>query len=462
MGKADGGKTMRRLYEDHAYDPAWPRSWWRDSVPTGPKASPLDRDLRVEVAVIGAGYAGLNAALELSRQGVDSVVLDAVQPGWGASGRNGGFCCIGGTKLSAAQVIARTGAEGARDLRRWQVAAIGHVAATLAEHDIPARQGPDGEAYLAHRPDVAAALQDGAEADARLYGEPAEEVLSASALAERGLAGPGFYGAVIGRHGFPLHPMIYVEGLSRAATKAGVRIHGDTPVQDLRRDGDRWRLSTPGGTVSAAKVLIATNGYSSEDIPGWLAGRTLPAISSILVTRPLSEDERLAQGFTSPLMSCDQRKLLHYFRHLPDGRFMFGMRGGTSASAGAEARTFSRVRVHFEALFPAWRHIETTHSWGGFVCLTGSLAPFVGEVPEHPGLFAALGWHGGGVGPASYAGKNIGRQIAGQTGDIPPLFRMPPRRFPFAPFRRIGLQLAYMGYNRKDGPLPAVPVSGRP
>ncbi|MFZ5710305.1 MAG: NAD(P)/FAD-dependent oxidoreductase [Pseudomonadota bacterium] len=444
---------MRRIYEPEAYRPDWPDSWWRASVPL-PEPSPrLEGETMADVAVVGAGFAGLSAARELADAGMDVVVLDAVQPGWGASGRNGGFCCLGGSKLSDARIVAKVGEDGARAYRRFQIEAIGHVAALLQSKGIPARQGPDGEAYLAQSPGAYEGLKDEAEAKAALYGER-PEVLPKAALRERGVDGPGFHGALFGTHGFPLQPMIYVEGLARLAKDEGVRIHGDSPVTGLAPVAGGWRVGTPAGSVSARKVLVATNGYSSEDTPPWLAGRLLPAISSILVTRPLTGAERQAQGFTSPLMSCDLRKLLHYFRLLPDGRFMFGMRGGTSASAAADAATRARVRAHFEALFPAWAHAGTEHAWGGFVCLTGSMHPYAGPVPGAEGLYAAFGCHGAGVGPMSYAGAQVGREMAGRAHRIPGLMRMPPNRFPFPAFRRLGLWLAYQGYARKDGPLP--------
>jgi glycine/D-amino acid oxidase-like deaminating enzyme len=327
------------------------------------------------------------------------------------------------------------------------------VAALLQRHAIPARQGPDGEAYLAHRPDVFAGFAAEAGDEERLYGAR-PELVPPDALADRGLAGPGFHGALLTRAGFPLHPMIYVEALARLAREAGARIFGDTPVTGLAPAAGGWRLDTPSGPVSARQVLIATNGYSSEDLPDWLGGRTLPALSTILVTRPLTEAERRAQGFTSPLMSCDVRKLLHYFRHLPDGRFLFGMRGGTSAAAGAARATERRLRRHFEALFPAWAGAETEHAWSGFVCLTGDLAPFTGPVPGAEGLFATFGCHGGGVALMSYSGQEVARLMLGGKADIPALVAAPPRRFRFAAFRRLGLAMAYGVYGWKDGGLP--------
>lgn len=442
---------MRRFYEDAAYDPAWPASHWAGTAAL-PAHAPLAGEARAEIAVIGAGYAGLNAALDLARgHGADVAVLEAAQPGWGASGRNGGFCCLGGAALDDAGVVARHGVQGAQDWRGFQIQATRHVAGLLAAEGIDARQGPEGEALLAHSPAAFAAMRAGAEAEAALHGT-APRLIPAAALAEHGLAGPGFHGAALGAEGFPLDPMRYVQGLARAALAAGARIYGQSPVTRLEPAPDGWRLTTPGGSLIAGRVLVACNGYAPEDLLPWLAGRVLPVFSAILMTRPLTEAERAAQGFTSPLMAYDSRHLLHYFRHLPDGRFLFGMRGGLSARPKAEAATLARLRRHFEALFPAWKDAQTETAWSGLACLTGSLAPFVGPVPGAPGLYAAFGWHGNGVAAASLAGAEVARLIAGAPVHLPALVSAPPRRFPVP--RRIALRAAYAAYALRDGPLP--------
>lgn len=446
---------MRRLYEDPAYDTAsWPPSHWRASLPAPPARPAASGSLRAEVAVIGAGYAGLNAALTLAEaHGADVAVLEAGQPGWGASGRNGGFCCIGGAHLTDAEIAARLGAGGARGFRDFQHRAIEHVADLLTRHAIDARQGPEGEICIAHSRRALARLIAEAEDRRRLYGE-GTEIVPAGGLAERGLQGAGFAGAAIIDTGFPLHPLAYAEGLARAAMARGVRVFGGSPVVSMRPDGEGWRLVTPGAELRARRVLIATNGYSSEDLPDWLGGRTLPVQSAILMTRPLTTAERQAQGFTTPVMSYDTRNLLHYFRNLPDGRFLFGMRGGTSARPEVEARTADRVRREFARLFPAWKDVAVDHQWSGFVCMTGSHAPFIGPVPGSQGLYAALGWHGNGVAPASLGGVLAAELIAGVPVAIPALMRKVPRRFPLPALRRPALKAAYLWKAMQDGPLP--------
>jgi glycine/D-amino acid oxidase-like deaminating enzyme len=130
------------------------------------------------------------------------------------------------------------------------------------------------------------------------------------------------------------------------------------------------------------------------------------------------------------------------------------MRGGVSATLAAAERTAARVRAEFARLFPAWAGVAIETEWSGFVCLTGSMAPFVGPVPGASGLYAALGWHGNGVAPASLGGALAAGLIAGRPTPVPALMRSPPRRFPLPPLRRTWLRAAYALYGLQDGPLP--------
>jgi len=447
---------MKRLYEAAAYDTAtWPESYWRATAGEGPRHPPLEGDGATEVAVIGAGYTGLNAALELAeRHATGAVVLEAGQPGWGASGRNGGFACAGGTKLSHGQVIARFGRPAADAFHAFQSEAIARVADNLSRYGIDAdRVAPPGEICLAQSPRAMEGLRDWAGFMNREFGASLD-VLERDALAERGYGPARFHGAVFDPASFGLHPLKYVLGLARAARDAGVTIHGDSPVTAIRREGAAWRLVTPRGSLTARRVIVATNGYGSEDLPEALAGRVLPVMTSILVTRPLSPDDLEAQGWTSTVLAYDARALLHYFRLLPDGRFLFGTRGGIGAGAAAMARVRRMGRAHFEALFPAWRDVETPYFWGGFAALTRQLTPYVGPADGAEGIVLALGYHGNGVTTGSAAGRLAGALAAGAPPEtVPAVLRQPLRRFPLARFRRWGLALAYAGYRMKDGPL---------
>lgn len=444
---------MSRLYHAALYDRQAPvGSYWEASaLPLGRETPALAGTASCETAVIGAGYTGLTAALALVEEhGAEVAVLEAGAPGWGASGRNGGFCCLGGAKLGYDVMAKRYGLEETRRFFAVQIEAIDLVKETCARHGIDADATGGSEVILAHNPGRVAALKAEQRELRELVGLDCA-LLDKAALAERGLDASGFYGGLLLPPGVGLHPMKYLRGLARAALDAGVKIHGQSPVSEIRRDGGGFELVTPAGRLKARKVIIATNGYSEDDRLPQLAGRLMPALSSIMVTRPLSAAERAAQGWTSTVMCADSRRLLHYFRLLPDGRFLWGGRGGISGSPGAAARSRQRLRQSFEHHFPAWRHVETEYSWRGLVCLTRSLVPFVGMLGED-GLYASLAYHGNGVSFSAWAGRAIAAQVAGVQGatDLPAVLRDTLPRFPLPFLRKAYLTGAYGVYGLQD------------
>ncbi len=443
---------LDRIYEARAYGPdPVADCYWNTTVDAPEDWPAAEDDLTCDIAVIGAGFTGMNAALELAAAGVDVILLDAEKPGWGASGRNGGFCCDGGSKLSSATMRRRYGAEDEKAWRHAQRAAVDHVADMLDQYGIDADTHSDGETLLAHRPSDAAGFKDAAAAFQAAHGLKAT-VLPREALAEHGLASPEFHGALTTPIGFALNPLKYATGLARAARDAGIRIFGQSPVTAMDRQGAFWSLTTPRARISAAKVIIATNGYSSENLPDWMRARYMPTQSSIMVTRPMTGTELQAQGFTSRQMSADTRILLHYFRLLPDNRFLLGMRGAIRADAASQAKVERQIRRNFETMFPAWAHVETAHYWSGFVCLTPRLTPFVGALDGLDGAYAAFAYHGNGVAMGSYSGRLVADAALGRapTRPTPQFLSQPLRRYPFGRTRRTLLSLAYGWYQIRD------------
>jgi glycine/D-amino acid oxidase-like deaminating enzyme len=443
---------LARLYPARAYDPAPdPGNFWQSTVPELPAPPPLEGEAEAEVAVIGAGYTGLNAALRLAEHGIGATVLDAAWPGWGASGRNGGFACLGGTKRSAASLTADFGGAEARRFFAAQVAAVEHVREVLDAHGIDAEACGEGEYILAHRPKDFAAMPAEAAESTEKYGRPAT-VLPAAELAERGLQSPALHGGMHIAVGFGLNPLKYALGLARAAAAQGVVLHGQSPVTRITQEGAGFRLVTPRGSLRAKKLVVATNGYSSEGVPDWLGGRYLPVLSNILVTRVLSAAELAAQNWTQIALCADTRHLLHYFRLLPDGRMLFGMRGGTGAAPQENAAMHRRIRADFEAFFPAWRGVETPHFWSGLVCLARDLVAYVGPVPGMAGAYLSLAYHGNGVAMSSWCGARLGDLVADRIGlvDIPRVLTRPLRRYPLAPLRRHYLKGAYAWFGMVD------------
>lgn len=442
---------MKRIYEDHGYgDGPVAQCYWDTTIARPARGPSLKGEVRAEVAIVGGGYTGLNAALHLARDaGADVAVLEANGIGWGASGRNGGFACIGGTKASDGSLLRRFGPEGMAGWRRAQIASIGHVSDLLERYKVDADvHSRGGEAVMAHRPKDFKGLRDEAADLERGYGVKVD-VIGPGELAGEGLIGAGFYGAVRFPLGFALNPLKYALGLASAVQEAGARIFEGSPVTGIHRKNGEYRLTTPDGTLIAKKLIIGTNGYSSEDVPNWMAGRYLPAQSAVLVTRELTDAEIAAQGWSSDLMAYDTRHLLHYFRLMPNRRFLFGLRGGTSAGPTAQAAMKARARADFKAMFPAWAHVETPHFWSGFVCLSRDLTPYAGPVGDWPDAWAGFAYHGNGVALGSYTGKLLAGLATGK-GEVPALMAAPPARFPFGRFRRALLPIAYSWYGLVD------------
>ncbi|QUJ76281.1 FAD-binding oxidoreductase [Sulfitobacter albidus] len=441
---------MKRVFSQYAYGDGPRAGCWWDATRQAPGHAPFTGPARTDVAIIGAGFTGLMAALHLAQAGISVRVLDAQRVGWGASGRNGGFCCLGGGMASDAALDRRFGKSGRIDWRRTELAAIKTVEATVRTLDLEVDRHSNGETCLAHRPRDFEELRVEADKLAENYGVD-HELIGPDALRQAGMAGPFHGGLTIGA-GFGLNPRKYLLGLAAAAEQHGARLHDQSQVTALVRANDCWRLTLNHSTLQADRVIVATNGYGSDDLPPWLGARYLPSQSNVIVTRPLTDDEIVAQGWTTDQMAYDSRNLLHYFRLMPDRRFLFGMRGGLQSGSAAEARSQARIRRDFAQMFPAWRGVEITHGWSGMVSIARDLLPFVGAVPDAPGIFAGLCYHGNGVAMGSHAGTLLADLVRGKQPDraYPEALRQPLRRFPFGRFRRVVMPFAYAGYALAD------------
>ena len=436
---------MTRIFSDYAYGPG-PRAgcWWDSTVEISDNPV-LQGNVACDVVIVGAGFTGLSAAYHLARAGASVVVVDANAIGWGASGRNAGFCCLGGGKASDAALDRRVGREGRLEWRQTEKVAVDLVAALLSDLDLDVDRHSAGETLLAHRPRDARQFPIHAESIRENYGVT-PEILTRAQLSLAGMSGP-FHGAMTVPVGFALNPRKFLAGLFAATRALGVRFFDQSPVNKVEKGG----VSTALGRVSADRVILATNGYSSEDIPPWMAGRYMPTQSTALVTRSLTEVELSAQGWTTDQMAYDSRHLLHYFRLMPDRRFLFGMRGGVFSSVRAEARSRARVVADFRRMFPAWAQVDIPHVWSGMVCLARGLVPFAGPLPEQPAILAGFAYHGNGVAMGTYAGKLLATLAVGIEPDLyPRVMRDAARFFPFGSLRRAIMPPLYVAYKLDD------------
>lgn len=432
---------MKRIFPDFAYGPE-PRAgcWWDETcdIPREPAAA---GDIHCDVVVVGAGFTGVSAALHLAQAGASVVVLEAQRIGWGASGRNGGFCCLGGGIASDVHLDRRFGQQGRLDWRGAERDAVDLVAQLLETLALDVDHHSEGETRLAHRARDARGFAQEAVAMEENYGV-APHILARNELPGAGIGGT-FHGALTTPIGFGLNPRKYLAGLVAAAKLAGVVFHEMSPVNEINSRA----VKTPQAALRAERVILATNGYSSEDVPAWMTARYMPAQSTVLVTRPLSQAELEAQGWTTSQMCYDTRTLLHYFRLMPDSRFLFGMRGGLLSSPRAEARARTAVLQDFRSMFPGWARVSVTHTWSGLVCLARNQLPYIGAVPGLVGVIAGFAYHGNGVAMGTYAGAKLAQLVLNDgKADLPEAMRAVPSKFPFGRARRVLMPPLYAAF----------------
>ncbi|WP_119300459.1 NAD(P)/FAD-dependent oxidoreductase [Dongia deserti] len=413
-------------------------------------ATPIAGDMDVDIAIIGGGYTGLSTALHLGRKfGVTSHVLEANRIGWGCSGRNGGFATLGIGKTSMAGWIRRWGEAEARRIFDQSGDAVRLVRRLLTDEGIDAEATPDGNLELAHLPNRMRTLEHDQRMLEAKFGVKSR-LIGKAELERNYLISREAHGALLFETGFALHAMKYVRGLARAAQRAGAVLHESSPVQGWARDGKRHVLSTPGGKVRAKQVVIAGNGYTGDRLHPAIDGRLLPALSNIVVTRPLTETERKALNWSTTLPISDTRNLLFYYRQLPDHRILFGARGGIEDTAASRIAHKRWLLGRLTDMFPILKDIETTHFWSGWVCVPFDKSPHVNSI-EDGTVHYALGYVGTGVALATYCGLLLTHRLAGDTSLKPsPLLARPLPRFPFPALRRTYQRAMYAYFGLQD------------
>jgi glycine/D-amino acid oxidase-like deaminating enzyme len=437
----------RSVYDTSSLQP----SYWEATVTR--RAFPrLTEDLATDVAIIGGGYTGLSAAYHLAKDhGIEATVLEAGPIAWGASSRNGGFVTYPPTKLSIGALVSRYGLEETRRFFQELRRGADFPQALAREEGFDILFQGDGSLDAAHHPRTAAGFPAEAEAYGRLGIRT--KIYSQAEFREIGHGGTEQFGGMWVEGGGGLHPLRYAIGFAEAVERRGAKLFAASPVERWEREGAGHRLVTPGGTVRARRVIVATNGWTPDGLHDAIDARAWPALSNIVVTRPLTDAERKAVPFATEMPVSNTRKLLFYYRILTDNRLMFGARGDASGTpeAAAAMRRFMERRIG--ELFPPWAGIETDYFWRGLVCLSMKLAPSVGRVPDDPSVYFAFGYHGSGVLSAPLAGRYLATAIgASNSGevDVPaPLAGLPPR-FPVPSLRRQALGLVYLGYGVKE------------
>ena len=421
------------------YDAPPDGSWYEATAAERPASMPLLSDVTCDVAVVGAGYTGLSAALHLARRGYAVRVLEAHRVGWGASGRNGGQ--VGSGQRRAQSFLEEmVGRDEAR--RLWDLGEAGKalVKALVVDHAIDCDLHP-GVMHVAHKPSETDDLHREAAHLAGVYGY--EHLATFSAAESRDwINSPGYHGGVLDRGAAHLHALNFCLGLGRAAIAAGATLHEGALVEAVQPAGDGMSLRVGNAAVTARHVVLAGNGYLDPAVAPDLAAKVLPLNNYILATAPLlaEEADRL---IAERAAVADTRHVVNYFRLTPDNRLLFG--GGESYGRAYPADIGAFVRRRMAQVFPQLASMPVTHAWGGTLAITLQRLPGFGRL--HGGrVLYAHGFSGHGVAIGTLAGQLMAEAVAGTAERFEVMARLPQPDFPGGTHLRWPIQVLAMLY----------------
>jgi gamma-glutamylputrescine oxidase len=396
---------------------------------------------RADVCVIGGGFTGLSAALNLAEQGFDVVLLEAERIGYGASGRNGGL--IGsGQRKDALELENEFGHELSKKF--WDCAELAktEIRERVAKHDIDCDlqygqiEGVHKKSYVGHAAHYAEAL-------AERYEYPYARALSREETCELVETGD-FLEGLHDTQAMSIHPLNFALGLARAARRAGVRIYENSRVTGYTKS-DPATVSTDNGHVDTSFIVLGCNGYLGKLEPR-VAGRIMPINNFLIATEPLGK-ARARKLIADRNCAHDTRFVVNFFRTSADHRLLFG--GGENYRAGFPRDIAAFVRPRMLELFPQLADVRIDYAWGGTLSVTIKRMPHFGRL--EPNLFFAHGYSGHGISIATLAGKLIAEAMSGtaERFDLMASIKIPP--FPGGTLLRYpGMVLGMLYYSLRD------------
>ncbi|HCL65233.1 MAG TPA: FAD-dependent oxidoreductase [Rhizobium sp.] len=415
-------------------------SWYQATVGERPEYPALDGSKTADVAIVGGGFTGLQAAYNLAKAGISVILIEGHRIGDGASGRNGGQFGTG-QRAWPDELEAELGYERSRALFDMAENAKKYVLDFAAENGIDMEYMP-GQMNVSHKPGHDREYRQSAEIMATRYGYPHVAFMDKAETAER--LGSSLYHCGVRDTGTGhIHPLKLIVGLAKAAKAAGAEIFEMTKASSIRQSGGKTLIDTPMGTISTDRVLIATNAYIGNLEP-ITAAHVMPIRSFIGATVPLDKFPSVIPGSES---IADSRFVVRYFRKSRDGRLLFGGREAYTADNPIDIS--SHIRRQIAEIYPSLHSVEMTHAWGGSVGITLPRKPFARDVM--PGVTSIGGYSGHGVMLSNYCGKLFADSIIGRAPELDLLkdLKIPP--FPGgAKLRKPLLFLALTWYALRD------------
>lgn len=427
----------------------YPDSYWADSVGSIPQVSSLCEDITIDTAIIGAGYAGLSCAYHLAKQyNNQAVVLEANGIGWGCSGRNAGFVLPLSGRLGYAALVKKFGLDTAQNIHHEFLNGVELVEQLIELSKTDVDRQPNGYLKIAHRPKYYDQLKQQADFMAKHFGYTVTP-LSKAQLCDQYVDHHQAHGALLYQEGYGIHPFKLCLAYLNLAQRSGVQVFANSPVNTWTKEGAYHVLHTPKGKVRAKKVVCCTNGYTPKAFHRAVDKRTLPVLTSVIVTSQLTEQQIQDSRFFTNQVMMDTRQLKYYYRKLPDNRILFGGRGAISGKQAKSPVYHDRLLSGLKTAFPALSEVTADYRWSGWISVALDDIPHIHE--HEDGVYYSAGYCGAGLSFSAMAGKRLAEKVAGDhAAHNIPMLTKPLPRFPFSPFRRVGQQLFYEFGRIKD------------
>lgn len=392
-------------------------SFWHATAPEGPRTAPLEGEAETDVAIVGGGYFGFSTALHLAEAGVEATVLEADEPGFGASGRNTGFVVPNLlTGLDPAVVARAMGAEHGRLLCDMIGQGGDLVFELIRRHGIDCEARQSGWIQPVHTPEKLAWLEDRV-AQWRALGRPVRALARDEAVYETG--SDVYHGAFLDPTGGHLNPLAYCRGLAAAAVKAGATVHTGSRVRAVERQGDRWRVATDRGALIAKRLLLTTNATGGGLAPKAEATQ-FPITLFQVASQPLDPAVR-ESVLPNDRASADTRKELVAYRWSWDNRIVTGGLLASPFGSAERARTYHLDRLR--EMLPQLPPLEPAYAWQGRLAAARDFMPrlmALGERDSDQG-WSAIACNGRGMAMTTALGRRIALWLSGGSNEKLPV-----------------------------------------
>jgi gamma-glutamylputrescine oxidase len=410
-------------------------SYYAASANEQPAYPKLESDIEADVCVVGGGFAGLSAAIELADKGYKVVVLEAQHIGFGASGRNGGQL-IAGLACEQDVIEKSIGFDAAKQVWQMTIEALDLVRERVKRFDIKCDL-VDGFLGVSVGEKKGRSLRKWYDSMATKYNYDSDAKWIEPAYLKDWINSPRYFNGYYDKRSGHVHPLNYCLGLANGAASLGVQIYQHSPVIAMQQ-GETATLKTETGNVKAKFVVLAGNIFLSEISPQLapsLTKRIMPVGTYIIGTEPI-DAKLVAKLIPSNAAVCDTCFALDYFRFSGGNkaenlkethpRMIFG--GRASYSAMTPRNLTQNMQARMAAAFPQLKNTKVEYTWGGFVDISMNRAPDFGRIA--PNVYYLQGFSGHGVALTGLAGKLVAEAISGQAERLDLISKIKHHDFP--------------------------------